>query len=93
MKELFRPHDNEWLLNKFDYYKTLRERKKAYFSKTYDMHIITRHKDVVDILSDAETFSSANGNLIVEKTARLELTLGSSDNPLHGYYKSIVKNA
>lgn len=93
MKELFRPHDNEWLLNKFDYYKILRERKKAYFSKTYDMHIITRHKDVVDILSDAETFSSANGNLIVEKTARLELTLGSSDDPLHGYYKSIVKNA
>lgn len=92
-KELFNPHSNEWLINKFDYYDIIRKSYKAYYSKKYDSYVITRYNDVMDIVKDPNTFSSANGNLIIESPHRLGKTLGASDNPIHDTLKNIVKNA
>jgi cytochrome P450 len=88
--DYFNPHSNEWLLNKFDIYKTLRSNEQALYSKEYNTHVITRYNDVKTALSDHETFSSAKGNLIVESNDRFEMTLGASDHPIHTIYKNIV---
>jgi len=93
MTEYFNPHSTEWLLNKFEIYKDLRTRDTAYWSEKYQMYVITRYDDVTSALADAETFSSAKGNLIVENPNRFGVTLGASDNPIHDAYKNIVKNA
>jgi cytochrome P450 len=93
MLELFNPHSNEWLFNKFEIYKDLRSRDSAYYSEKYKMHIFTRHSDVKAILSNPEVFSSARGNLVNEHEFRFGRTLGASDDPAHSVFKNIVKNA
>ena len=93
MPELFNPHSNEWLLNKFEIYKDLRSRDTAYYSEKYKMHIFTRYSDVKSILSNPEVFSSGRGNLINEHEFRFGRTLGASDDPSHSIFKNIVKNA
>jgi cytochrome P450 len=57
------------------------------------MHIITRYDDVLFALSNPEIFSSATGNLIVERENRNQSSLGSSDGAIHDGYKNIVKEA
>ena len=87
------PHSNEWLLNRFDIYKDLRERDSAYWCEKYGVHVITRYDDVFFILNNPKIFSSAGGNLLIEDGGRLNKTLGASDNPLHSDYKNIIINA
>lgn len=91
--ELFNPHSNDWLKNKFSIYNDLRNRDTAYWSDTYKMYVITRYDDVVFALNNPEIFSSAYGNLIVEDSRRFGQTLGASDNPTHDFLKNIVRNA
>jgi len=91
--ELFNPQSGEWLLNKFETYKDLRTRTKAYYSEEFNVYVITRYSDVMYALSDHEIFSSGLGNLIVEDSRRFGQTLGASDNPTHDIFKNIVKNA
>lgn len=93
MTDLFNPHSNAWLQNKFEIYKDLRSRKQAYWSEKYQVYVITRYEDVIFALSNPDIFSSAMGNLIVEDPARFGKTLGASDNPIHNTYKNIVRNA
>lgn len=92
-KELFNPHSNEWLINKFDYYNIIRESNIAYYSKKYNTYVITRYDDVMNIVKDPDTFSSARGNMAIEFPYRFGRTLGASDNPIHDTLKNIVKNA
>ena len=91
--ELFNPHSGEWLLNKFEAYKDLRTRDRAYYSEEFNVHVITRYSDVMYALTNHDLFSSAQGNLIVEDTRRFGQTLGASDNPTHDIFKNIVKDA
>ena len=91
--ELFDPHSGEWLLNKFETYKHLRSGDTAYWSRKYQMYVLTRYDDVMFALNNPEIFSSAEGNLIVEDPTRFGKTLGASDNPFHDILKDIVKNA
>ncbi len=90
---MFHPHSNEWLLNKFEFYKELRSRDVAYYSEEYGLHLLTRYDDVKFALGNAEVFSSAQGNLIVESPSRFGRTLGASDAPLHDTLKGIVRDA
>jgi len=91
--ELFDPHSNEWLLNKFKIYSDLRDRDTAYYSEKYKMYVITRYDDVVYALTNPDLFISGQGNLIIEDPRRFGKTLGASDNPTHDTLKNIVKNA
>lgn len=91
--ELFDPHSGDWLLNKFETYKQLRRHETAYWSKKYQMYVITRYDDVMFALNNPEIFSSAEGNLICEQEFRFGKTLGASDNPDHDILKDIVKDA
>ena len=87
------PYSNEWLLNRFDIYKDLRTRDKAYWCEKYQVHVLTRYDDVFFALNNPKIFSSAGGNLLIEDGGRLNKTLGASDNPLHADYKNIVMDA
>jgi cytochrome P450 len=93
MEELFDPLSQKWIHNKFETYKILRNLDRAYYSKKFGMHVITRYDDVLFALSNPEIFSSATGNLIVEREIRYQGSLGSSDDPIHEGYKNIVKEA
>ena len=91
--ELFDPHSNEWLLNKFKIYSDLRDRDTAYYSEKYKMYVITRYDDVVYALTNPDLFISGQGNLIIEDPRRFGRTLGASDNPTHDTLKNIIQNA
>lgn len=91
--EIFNPHSGEWLLNKFEVYKDLRTRDKAYYSEEFNVHVITRYSDVMYALTNHDIFSSRLGNLIVEDPIRFGQTLGASDNPTHDIFKNIVKDS
>lgn len=93
MTEMFDPHSNEWLINKFKIYKELQNRDTAYYSEKYNMHVITRYDDVMSVLGNHSTFISGKGNLIVEDPYRFGRTLGASDNPNHEILKNMAKNA
>lgn len=90
---MFQPHSNNWLNSKFEIYDILRNLDKAYYSDKYNLYVITRYEDVVFALNNPDIFSSAKGNLIVENPHRFNRTLGASDNPIHSYFKNIVKEA
>lgn len=90
---MFDPHSNEWLLNKFHYYEKIRNLDTAYYSKKYNVYIMSRYEDVLFILNNPKIFSSAKGNLIIEKEERFNVTLGASDDPIHNNFKQIIKNA
>jgi len=88
------PHSNEWLLNRFDIYKDLRARDTAYWSDKFQLHVLTRYDDVFFALNNPQIFSSAEGNLLIERSdLRKGKTLGASDNPVHNDYKNIVLQA
>ena len=89
--ELFNPYSREWLLNKFEVYKNLRTKDKAYYSEEFNVYVITRYADVMYALTNHDIFSSGRGNLIVEEPERFGQTLGASDNPTHDIFKNIVK--
>lgn len=93
MIDYFNPHSNEWLLNKFNFYKKLRNNEHAHWSEEYKSFIISRYVDVLFVLNNPDIFSSAKGNLVVENSSRFGNTLGASDDPSHSLFKNIVKNA
>jgi cytochrome P450 len=91
--EIFDPHSREWLLNKFETYKILRDGETAYWTKKYQMYVLTRYNDVIFALNNPEIFSSDEGNLIVEDPARFANPPGSSLNPFHASINNVVENA
>lgn len=91
--EYFDPHSNDWLKNKYEIYRELRQQSTAYFSKKYNMYVFTRYDDVHYALSNENIFISGQGNLIVESPHRFGLTLGASDGARHDFFKNIAKNA
>jgi cytochrome P450 len=92
-EELFNPHCNNWLKNKFKYYEKIRQLDTVYYSKNYNMFVLVDYTTILDALKNSEVFMSGLGNLIVENTSRFGKTLGASDNPIHDEYKSIVKTS
>ena len=91
--ELFDPHSNTWLKNKFEYYDKLRQQNTLYYSEKYSAYIVTRYNDVMFALSNPNIFSSASGNLVIETVDRFGSTLGASDDPVHDKLKNVVRNA
>ena len=91
--DLFRPHDETWLKNKFYYYNIIRQLDILYYSKEYNLFVVTDYKHALDILKNHQTYFSGHGNLIVESPERFGNTPGASDPPIHTEFKSVVKNS
>jgi len=92
-KDLFKPHENDWLKNKFEYYETIRNLDTLYYSKQYNMFVITDYNNVLHILKNPEIYGSIHGNLIIENPDRFNNTLGASDGAIHEEFKNSVKNS
>lgn len=93
MDELFDPFDKEWLKHKFKFYDQIRSMDTAYYSEKYKMHVFTRNKDVIHILSKPDIFISGQGNLVRDQPYRFGMTPGASDGKRHAYYRRTVKDA
>ncbi len=93
MDSLFNPHCETWLKNKFYYYKKISELDNVYYSSKYSMFVLVEYEHVLNALKTPEIYTSNLGNLIVENPSRFGNTLGASDEPTHGEYKNVVKNA
>lgn len=93
MEELFDPFDKEWLKHKFKFYDQIRNMDTAYWSEKYKMHVFTRNKDVIQILSKPDIFISGQGNLVRDQPYRYGATPGASDGKRHAYFRRTVKDA
>ncbi len=93
MEELFDPFDKEWLKHKFKFYDQIRNMDTAYWSEKYKMHVFTRNKDVIHILSKPDIFISGQGNLVRDQPYRFGFTPGASDGKRHAYFRRTVKDA
>jgi len=82
----------EFDANPFDVYKELREDHPCFWSEDTQKWILTRHEDVVNALTDWETYSSAKGNLVDEFPGRAGNTLGTMDPPRHDDIRSIIQS-
>jgi len=82
----------EFDANPFDVYKELREDHPCFWSEDAQKWILTRHEDVVNALTDWETYSSAKGNLVDEFPGRAGNTLGTMDPPRHDDIRSIIQS-
>lgn len=91
--ELYDPFDKDWLKNKFYFYDKMREMDTAYYSQKYKMYVFTRHKDVITILSNPDTFISGKGNLVIDQPYRWGYTPGASDGKRHAYFRRTIKDA
>jgi cytochrome P450 len=91
--ELYDPFDKDWLGNKFKFYDEIRSMDKAYWSEKHQMHVYTKHEDVIFILANPEIFISGKGNLVKDNPYRFGKTPGASDGKRHAHFRNIVKDA
>ena len=77
----------------FPAYKTLRDEYPCFWSEEAGMWILSRYDDIVRVLNDWRTFSSAKGNLMTEFPNRAGATLGTTDPPRHDRLRSLVQHA
>jgi cytochrome P450 len=102
---LYNPLSHEQSQNPFSVYKQVRDEQPVFFSPLYQMWIVSRHKDVSQVLKDTDTFSSIGiitvnrDNLPPEVVSELEKGYpqipGMTDNdpPHHERIRSLVGKA
>ncbi|MGI9274016.1 MAG: cytochrome P450 [Endozoicomonas sp.] len=102
---LYNPLSHEQSQNPFDIYKKIRDEQPVFFSPVYQMWIVSRYQDVVQVLKDTETFSSIGiitvnrDNLPPEVVSELDKGYpqipGMTDNdpPYHDRIRSLVGKA
>ncbi|WP_028880437.1 cytochrome P450 [Terasakiella pusilla] len=88
----FNLYSAEFDANPFDTYKELRDNHPCFWSEDAEKWVLTRYDDVVNALSDWQTYSSAKGNLVDEFPGRAGNTLGTMDPPKHDEVRSIVQS-
>jgi cytochrome P450/nitrite reductase/ring-hydroxylating ferredoxin subunit len=88
----------------FDIYRKSREQMPVFYSERFDLWVVTRYDDVVRILKDPATFSSAE-SLSVDTTVAPEVqavldtgfpptpTLVTADPPVHTRFRELVGRA
>ena len=79
--------------NPFPFYKTLRDEHPCFWSPEADMWILSRYADIVSAGQDAQTYSSASGNLMTELPGRAGATLGTTDAPRHDRLRGLIQHA
>jgi cytochrome P450 len=86
----FDPSLPSFIEDPYPVYKTLRDEWPAYHDETLGLWLVSRYEDVGRILNDAQTYSSAKGNAIVDSPLRVGKTLGSMDPPRHDELRRVI---
>jgi cytochrome P450 len=89
----FDPYSPAVDANPFPAYKTLRDEHPCFWSPQADMWILSRYADIVSAGQDAQTYSSASGNLMTELPGRAGATLGTTDAPRHDRLRGLIQHA
>jgi cytochrome P450 len=99
----FRANDPALVEDPFAFYAALREEAPVHFAEEVGSFLVSRHADVLSVVSDPERFSSAIGPIAVlpppEALALLMKgvppvsTLLTADPPAHTRYRSLVSRA
>ncbi|MBW2315639.1 MAG: cytochrome P450 [Deltaproteobacteria bacterium] len=87
----------------YEFYAMLREESPAHWDEQLEAFLVTRYDDLLDVLRDPETFSSAIGGMtkppadaaiaILATGLPPANTLITADPPMHGRYRSLVTRA
>lgn len=77
----------------FPAYRALRDEYPCYWSKDANMWVLSRYADITQALSNWQTYSSAQGNLMDELPNRAGATLGTTDPPRHDRLRSLIQYA
>lgn len=89
----FDPYSPAVDANPFPAYKILRDDHPCFWSPEADMRILSRYADIVSAGQDAQTYSSASGNLMTELPGRAGATLGTTDAPRHDRLRGLIQHA
>lgn len=89
----FDPYAGAVDVNPFPLYKALRDEHPCFWSKEAGMWILSRYTDILNALTDWQTYSSANGNLMDELPGRAGSTLGTTDPPRHDRLRGLIQHA
>jgi cytochrome P450/nitrite reductase/ring-hydroxylating ferredoxin subunit len=88
----------------FDLYRRAREEMPVFYSERFDLWVVTRYHDIVRVLKDPETFSSAQ-SLAVDSSLAPEVqavldegypatpTMVTADPPVHTRFRELVGKA
>jgi cytochrome P450 len=84
-------YDDQALLEPYEHYRALRDLGPAVWLEQHGAYAITRYADVRAVLTDSDTFRSANGIALNEpaNSAILGCTL-ASDGELHAHLRQVV---
>lgn len=90
------PYRPDICASPYQVYQQLRDDAPLYYNKEFDFYMVSRFADVDRVLVDAETFSSARGDILEVVKADMEVPAGMfiwEDPPLHTAYRSVLARA
>jgi cytochrome P450 len=87
------PYNPRYFADPHPVFQRLREEQPIYYNAEYDFYAVSRYEDVQRALGDAETFSSARGDILEFIKANMPIPPGvfiMSDPPVHTGYRSAL---
>jgi cytochrome P450 len=87
------PYDVEINADPSDVFRRLRNERPLYYNEQHDFYAVSRFDDVERVLKDAETYSSAKGNILELMKADIELPSGTvimEDPPSHTEHRKLM---
>ncbi|MFO0689071.1 MAG: cytochrome P450 [Myxococcota bacterium] len=85
----FDPHSPEFQAERASTYRRLRDEFPVYHHPVHDFYLVTRYDDVLSVLRDAETFSSAG----IEEARALQPMMIYMDGEAHTRLRNLVSRA
>ena len=87
------PYNPRYFADPHPMFGRLREEAPVYYNAEYDFYAVSRYEDVQRALGDAETFSSARGDILEFIKANMPIPAGvfiMTDPPVHTGYRSAL---
>ncbi len=87
------PYNQDIWKDPYATFRRMRQEAPLYYNSEYDFYAVTRYDDVAAGLMDAETFSSARGNILELIKADIEVPSGimiMEDPPIHTAHRRVL---
>ena len=87
------PYNPRYFADPHPVFRRLREEAPIYYNAEYDFYAVSRYADVERALMDAETFSSARGDILEFIKANMPIPAGAfimTDPPVHTGFRSAL---
>ena len=87
------PYNPRYFADPHPVFRRLREEAPIYYNAEYDFYAVSRYEDVERALMDADTFSSARGDILEFIKANMPIPAGAfimTDPPVHTGFRSAL---